>query len=495
MKKNLLYILISLCAVFASCDDYLDVAPQTQVPAEDFFSQETGYEDALTGCYIKMNSSNLYGMFLSFSGIDYMASYYDKMTATSDEYAFRTFNYKNSTVESQFKNTYNELYNIILQANDVIVNIDSQKGKDAVKSELKRNIIKGEALAIRAFCHFDLLRIFGQLPQNATITVSLPYSETTGVEDRPLYPYDQFVEKLEKDLTESLTLLKDDPATLYSLVMLSLPSAEMFEATPYLEDDFYLYRKFRFNYWAVKALMARFYLYVGDTANAYTTAMEVINAKASDGNNIVSFASEHDFSKGNFTLPTETLMALSNSNLENMTTTFNDLFKSEQVTDPMRFTDERKNELFLGRNTGNNNRYNRLWGKYTTITGVPQPYLRKYFQNEVSVADEDKLVGRWQTPILRLSEMYLIAMECTDNLTELNSLFYTYMVDRNEQPADFTTLEAAKDEIFNELRREFIAEGQMFFAYKRMGAENMVWSVADVKEENYIVPVPSSEKR
>ena len=35
----------------------------------------------------------------------------------------------------------------------------------------------------------------------------------------------------------------------------------------------------------------------------------------------------------------------------------------------------------------------------------------------------------------------------------------------------------------------------MFFAYKRMGAENMVWSVADVKEENYIVPVPSSEKR
>ena len=60
MKKNLLYILISLCAVFASCDDYLDVAPQTQVPAEDFFSQETGYEDALTGCYIKMNSSNLY---------------------------------------------------------------------------------------------------------------------------------------------------------------------------------------------------------------------------------------------------------------------------------------------------------------------------------------------------------------------------------------------------------------------------------------------------
>ena len=172
--------------MFASCDDYLDVAPQTQVPAEDFFSQETGYEDALTGCYIKMNSSNLYGMFLSFAGIDYMASYYDKMTATSDEYAFRTFNYKNSTVESQFKNTYNELYNIILQANDVIVNIDSQKGKDAVKSELKRNIIKGEALAIRAFCHFDLLRIFGQLPQNATITVSLPYSETTGVEDSPL---------------------------------------------------------------------------------------------------------------------------------------------------------------------------------------------------------------------------------------------------------------------------------------------------------------------
>ena len=84
MKRNLLYILISLCVALTSCEDFLNVKPQTQVPTEDFFNNEAGYEDALIGCYVKMTSSNLYGRFLTMSGIDYLAQYYNKMSLTSD---------------------------------------------------------------------------------------------------------------------------------------------------------------------------------------------------------------------------------------------------------------------------------------------------------------------------------------------------------------------------------------------------------------------------
>lgn len=493
MKRNLLYILISLCVALTSCEDFLNVKPQTQVPTEDFFNYEAGYEDALIGCYVKMTSSNLYGRFLTMSGIDYLAQYYNQMSLTSAEYAFKTFDYANSSVEGQFKEVYNELYNVILQANDIIEHIDT-KGAEVVKSEYKRNIIKGEALAIRAFCHLDILRIFGQLPQGANTLVSLPYSEVTGVEDRPLYAFDKYVEKLGKDLTTAALLLSNSPEKEFKLVF-NVPTNEMIAQSSVLQDDFYTYRKFRFNYYAVKALQARFYQYIGDTANAYSCAMEIINEKSADGINTMTFDNETDFSKGYYTLPTESIFALSSSELENRTTELNRLFKLGNTTDnPMLINADRKKELFQTRNSGSNNRFNKLWGEYVTGSGQPQPYLRKYFQNEIAAADSEKSRYRWQFPILRLSEMYLIAMECSEDLTEVNNMFYTYMVARNEQPAPFESLEAAKAEIVNEYRREFIAEGQMFFTYKRFGSSTMLWNNTQIREENYIVPVPASEK-
>ena len=465
--------------------------PQTQVPGEDFYKQETGFQDALTGCYMKMTSSNLYGRFMTMSGIDYLAQYYNKMASSSVEYALKSFNYNNSNVQSQFKLVYNELYNIILQANDIIGHIDAN-GAEVIKSQYKRDLIKGEALAIRAFCHFDLLRVFGQVPVNATKNVSLPYSETTGVDARPLYAFDQYVAKIKSDLAAAAQLLAKSPEKEFK-TLFSTPTEDMVSQTAELKDNFYYYRKFRFNYYAVKALMARVYMYVGDTQNAYDAAMEIINEKSADGS-LMTFANEQDMGKGNYTLPTETIFALSSMELENRTGELNNLFKlGNPTSDPMLINSDRKKELFQTRNTGNNNRYNKLWGEYLTGAGQPVPYLKKYFQNEASLSENDKLTQRWQIPVLRLSEMYLIAMECSSNLQEVNSMFYTYMSARNEQPAEFASLDEAREEIINEYRREFLAEGQMFFTYKRLGAQNMLWNSNTVTEANYVVPVPASE--
>ena len=465
--------------------------PQTQVPGEDFYNQETGYQDALTGCYMKMTSTNLYGRFMTMSGIDYLAQYYNKMSSSSVEYALKSFNYNNGDVQSQFKLVYNELYNIILQANDIIEHIDAN-GAEVIKSQYKRDLIKGEALAIRAFCHFDLLRVFGQVPVNAVKNVSLPYSETTGVDARPLYSFDQYVAKIKSDLGAAAQLLEKSPEKEFK-TLFATPTEEMISKSSELKDNFYYYRKFRFNYYAVKALLARVYLYVGDTHNAYDAAMEIINEKSAGGS-LMTFANEQDMGKGNYTLPTETIFALSSMELESRTGELNNLFKlGNPTSDPMLINSDRKKELFQTRNTGNNNRYNKLWGEYLTGAGQPVPYLKKYFQNEASLSENDKLTQRWQIPVLRLSEMYLIAMECSSNLQQVNSMFYTYMSARNEQPAEFASLDEAKAEIINEYRREFLAEGQMFFTYKRLGAQNMLWNSNTVTEANYIVPVPASE--
>ena len=61
-KIGLAVVLVSLTA----CNDWLDVSPKTEIKAKDNFSSEQGFKDALTGCYLTMTSSSLYGKELTF---------------------------------------------------------------------------------------------------------------------------------------------------------------------------------------------------------------------------------------------------------------------------------------------------------------------------------------------------------------------------------------------------------------------------------------------
>lgn len=482
--KNIYLIIYALCCAFVvSGCDFLDVNPKTQVPADKMFSQEAGFEDALNGCYMKMNSKHLYGRFLTLSGVDFLAGYYDKTTSGTLEHALSNFEFENSYLKSQIKSTYNEFYNVILQINDVIVHLDSEEGRNVVKSPEKRALLMGEALALRAFLHFDILRLFGQVPQNATITVSLPYSEVTGVQARPLYGFEEYLAKVMKDIEDAEELLKDDPCRKYNLN--THVHAEV-------EDDFYHYRKFRFNYYALKALKARIYLYTGDRQNAYKEAMGIINAKNQDGSDYFTLAGDNDFNRSYFALPSETIMGLSNRALDNNET--ERLFKNESNAFPMLFSKSRCEMMFFF-NTASNNRFNRWWGEVTNGTGGLNPYYKKYMQNEGVADDAVKLDNKWLVPLFRLSEMYLIAMESTDDLAEANALYTKYMRARNVQVENyFPDLSWVQVETVFEMRIEFMAEGQMFYTYKRTGATDMFFDNSKtITEDNYVVPVPESE--
>lgn len=52
--KNRIYILAVVLTVvfsFASCSDWLDVTPNTDVPAKELFTTENGFKSALAGLY------------------------------------------------------------------------------------------------------------------------------------------------------------------------------------------------------------------------------------------------------------------------------------------------------------------------------------------------------------------------------------------------------------------------------------------------------------
>ena len=150
---------------------------------------------------------------------------------------------------------------------------------------------------MRAFCHFDILRLFGQLPQQPTQTVQLPYAEIASTEMVPYYPYEEFVEKVIRDYDEAERLLGySDPILRFSFDELN--DAGLINEGE-VKSDFELNRGCRLNYWAVKALKARMYLYTGNKELACRYAKEVINAEL-EGEPVMELAGKKDLEKKNY---------------------------------------------------------------------------------------------------------------------------------------------------------------------------------------------------
>ena len=96
-------------------------------------------------------------------------------------------------------------------------------------------------------------------------------------------------------------------------------------------------------------------------------------------------------------------------------------------------------------------------------------------------------------PMFKISELYLIAAECAGGsvgVAYLNEL-------RNHRGLkSITDIEKLDEFIYQEYRREFIGEGQLFFYYKRKGFDS-IGAMDNIAIENsnavYNLPIPTTE--
>ena len=464
-----------------SCNDWLDVKPEMQVEREELYSSEKGFQSALVGCYTKLKQNMLYGEHLSFGYIEYMAQHW---IADETLQLFNDFDYESDYVKSSMESVYKAMYNTIAQTNDLLHYLDINK--EVFVDSNSYNLIKGEALAIRAFCHFDILRLFGQLPKNPTQTVQLPYAEVASIEAIPYYPYDEFIQMVVRDYDEAERLLS------YSDPILEHCFSELNDSKLITDgevaSDFWLNRGCRINYWAVKALKARAYLYIGDRENAYRYAKEVIDAEL-EGEPVIELSGKKDITNQNYSLPSETLFGLQLFKIESV----DNAFRGENAYYAATNRNTILNDVFD--NITSHNRYT-LWTEFFA-TGQSRMTLKKYWledeDEDLEPGESDKAEYLKIIPIIRLSEVYLIAMEATTDLGEANELMEEYNRDRDVVGATYDSREVLLQDILKEYRRELFAEGQMFFTYKRINARTMLWRTEEVSESDYIVPLPDRE--
>ena len=457
--------MLLLCCITA-CNDWLEVAPQAEKEEAEMFEKEVGFRNVLIGAYIRMKSNNLYGEDLTYGSIEMLAQHW---TNTDDLGKYlKAYNYEQSVVETKINSFYGNLYKVIADVNGLLNNIDARK---EMFEGNNFEIIKGEALAIRAFCHFDVLRLFGPIPTNLPEGTILPYVTTVSIVPNRLVSYNDFTTKLLADLDEAERCLEgNDPILTASIKELS--TLEMAQ-----DDNFLCDRQMRMNYYAVCALKARVQLWLGNKNEALKYAQKVIDAKDPNGNVMFRLGSATDCANGDLIFSSEHIFNLNVYNLSDFKISAANTF----------YTNSTALKYFWASETTDIRR-GKMWKEvYDNYWWTYYYYMTKYTQ-----ATNMPVWAKNSIPLFRLAEMYLIAMEC-GSIQNANDLYKEVCIARDITPVTFGSTEELSETLILEYNREFYGEGQAFYAYKRLGRSKIFGTSTVGSALIYVLPLPKAE--
>lgn len=469
MKAYIKYkylVVIILFFVLSSCEKWLDVAPKTQIEADLVFEKETGFQDALTGVYVNMTSESLYGRELTFGFVDGLAGQYNGLGTANEYYSTINYDYDEVNFISKSETLFEKSYNVIANINTLIAKLD-EKG-EGMFSGVNYHIIRGEAYGLRAFLHFDLIRLYGSsIASQGETALALPYIDAIGTQPKERLTTQVFLEHVLSDLEIAAQALQNyDP----------IVPANANNSSVYLRD-----RTFKFNYYAVKALEARAHLYAGDKIKALAAAREVIESDVFDwtpSSEIATF----DVNSRNKVFTQELIFSLHINGLGTITSPFYDIGVSGNLLAKSPF---QYDALFS----------NQVDYRYQYLTEFA-PSVYRHFSNKFVQNASNYAAFSNRMPLIRKSELYYIAAECLADVDTETAIQYLNQVRQHrniEDLASSLTSTQLQEEIKLEYRKEFIGEGQIFYYYKRHNATQIDDVFVTMDEKTYVLPLPDRE--
>jgi len=449
-RKNLLMGVLLILGT--ACDGYLDVKPKGHYLQERVFSDVSTIELAQRGLYTALSANELYGGTLTMAALDVLGQYYqypesqlghDNVFRSHIMFGMGNYDYTDSYVANTFTATWTAAYRVILNINSFIAGLKKSHG---ILSEAEYNLYLGEAYGLRAYVHFDLLRLFGPVYSEEPDGLGIPYHVVPTPRVQPVLPAAAVAKLVLSDLDSAASCLTLDPLR---------------EATAGSGGAG------RFNYYAVMALYARVYLYLGAREQAARYATIVLE----ENKGIFGLSADG-------TLDGEVIFGLTVAQLDaQYRRYFAPTLRQDLLLSPVF-------DVLAAIYGGNlmDLRYRNNW-KYYPYEGQRIDAFQKYAPPATVV------------PMLRLSELYFIMAECAAN----DNLAFEYLrqvaQSRNETKPDAIPL---GDALQSAYKREFWGEGQLFFYYKRIFMKEIPsgsgsGQVIAMDKEKYQVPLPKGE--
>ena len=480
MKKYVLIIALIVGGLTA-CSDWLDVQPKTSIKGKDLFSSESGFKDVLTGFYLSMGSTEIYAKEMTYGYLDLLAGNYDNYPGevnATDRYDYE------STYAGTKDAIYSKMYNIIANINNFLRYLD--ENRSVITTENYYEVMKGEALGLRAFLHFDLLRLFGPIYKDNPQGAAVPYRTKFDNVATPILPASEVLDLVIADLLEAEELLDGHDSEIFNYDDSADPFTEM--------------RQMWMNVWAVRAMLARAYCYKGDEASkaeALKYAKSVIEcehfALAPNG--------RRDASQPPF-WGEEVIFGLY---IYDYYQIVDELFKNASYSYLLSAYSSNVSTWF----PQNDDRY-WFFSEYRESGNSPISVSVKYDQDRYSSARDSYSPMNTQ-PLIRLPEMYYIAAECEPDPATAVSYLDEVIFSRTGQSSStvtagfdqtdsrqiygvYTGQTVRVNELYREYFKEFYGEGQLFFFYKRFGFTAFPNPIDDTMDPAaYQMPLPDDE--
>lgn len=538
-KRNILYTAVGamMALTMSSCNDWLDIPVDGQSTSKELFADGDGYRSALHGLYGSMAKPLLYGKELQYGLIDFFSNQY-KTAGVPERYftsvrytaaANRKFN--DPELQPTLDEIFREAYKIVAEANNLIHNINTEADSKFSQGKMERDMILGEALAVRAFIHFDMLRLYAPAPIIDDGGTYLPYIKAFPEIQGQHVTVKAFIDNVIADLEEARKLVKaydDTPlgistsvngkARYYNELEYGLEGANNKERI----DAFFMGRGYRFSYWAITALLARVYQYGAtfDDARydlAEACAKEVVDCEVTASSRTFTPFKNEDFEfkwaedpevmkgirmESNLIFGVYNYNQIRDAGVENnfpkepgMTTgqMFIADVEGQDIFKTVAGTDEKENDI----------RYTRL---LFTPRGTDVKLSMKWYVPLANATSSSGASTNNPTlsvlPLIRTSEMRYIMAETAARRGKLGKAYEILNGMREARNLGTSPLTAAstfedfQKDLVREAQREWISEGQLFYLYKRLNApvKRADGSVAPFSKEETILPLPVNEK-
>lgn len=470
-------ILICILPFWIACENFLDVKPKAEVIEREFFKTASGFEDGLYGAYSSMTSSETYGGNYSFNYADLFAQYY-RVDFWDDEMKYLV-SLNHERMQQKYVGMWSKMYESIGYVNNILRNCEKCDTTDFVFY----NLYKGEALGLRAFMHFDVLRMFAPHVSHNPAARGIPYVKIYEGYVTPFSTVGDVYKYVIDDLKKAEILLARDTGLM------------VYPRKHELNDGFTSYREIHFNLYAAQATLARVYWMKGDLDSAYIYAKKVIDSQKFP---LVDKTDIEKLVAGTVSLE-ETIFGLySNSWFDQAKGRF---YAYSSLSTYLPF--ESYESLYAASESEGND-YRLTWFRSPIVVDGDENKSRRCMK----IVNEERITlgASYKSNLLdginliRIPEMYLIVAEALleKNPNLAREYFDTFIKSRGLVPYaerlgnPLITL----DDINKERRKEFIHEGQYFYVMKRLNMDIEVEALRvtlPASDDIYVLPIPTDE--